>query len=543
MRPLDPVALAANVRSGASGLASFSRKRFRLYAREVIAATLCLTGLGIAAAVFFSQIRPSWYRLTISGGSSEGLRSQIAERLAEEARSRQLNLRLVPTAGSRETLDLIDARKLDVALVQGGLDPTHHPHVRQVAALHIEPLHLLVKPALRPLVGESLRAIRGKTVNLGPAGSGTHDLALDVLRFAGLEPKRADGTGDYIVATLTYRDLLDSTNTAELPDVVFTVSALPSPVVRTLVARHHYHLVELPFGEAFALDALNRRNLGTPELVGADSSDVTKLQIQSTAIPAFTYGVEPPVPPMELQSFGPRLLLVAHEAVASQAVRRLLETVFSPRFAQLTKPPLDATNLSGSPEYPLHDGTLEYIEFNKPLVAGDVIDLLEKGTSLIGGVLGGAFFLWQWVRHRYRRKRELGFETYMVKVAEIEEKALGLEMQASLDLGELLKLQRDLGRLKNQALARFAEGKLEGEQLISGFVSHVNDARNYLNRLILHERENLEDRASELKRPTQALWDETVGAAQAEPETPASEGSGASHDGTERLSSLAGASG
>ncbi len=167
-----------------------------------------------------------------------------------------------------------------------------------------------------------------------------------------------------------------------------------------------------------------------------------------------------------------------------------------------------------------HDGTADYVEFNKPLVAGDVIDLMEKGTSLVGGLLGGGFFLWQWIRHRYRRKRELGFESYMIKVAAIEEQALGLEMQAMLDLGELLKLQRELGRLKNEALARFAEGKLEGEQLMSGFVSHVNDARNYLNRLILHERDNLEARASQQDRPTQALWDETVGVSQREAPPP-----------------------
>ncbi len=147
-----------------------------------------------------------------------------------------------------------------------------------------------------------------------------------------------------------------------------------------LVAQHHYQIVELPFGEAFALDALNRRNVAASELVGTDSSEVTKLQIHTTSIPAFTYGVEPPSPPMEFRSFGPRLLLVAHQAVPAGAVRRLLETVFSPHFAQLTKPPLDSTSLSGSPEYPLHEGTEEYVEFNKPLLAGDVIDLMEKGT-------------------------------------------------------------------------------------------------------------------------------------------------------------------
>ena len=80
-----------------------------------------------------------------------------------------------------------------------------------------------------------------------------------------------------------------------------------------------------------------------------------------------------------------------------------------------------------------------------------------------------------------------------------------------LDLKELLRLQVDLSRLKNEALSRFAEGRLEGEALISGFVAHVNDARNYLTRLILHERDNLENRAQSENRPAEELWFETIG--------------------------------
>ena len=39
---------------------------------------------------------------------------------------------------------------------------------------------------------------------------------------------------------------------------------------------------------------------------------------------------------------------------------------------------------------------------------------------------------------------------------------------------------------------------------MSGFISHVNDARNYLNRLILHERDNLEDQAVKERRTTES---------------------------------------
>jgi TRAP-type uncharacterized transport system substrate-binding protein len=497
-------------------MAAFSFNRVRWYAREWIAAFLCLVALAVVVTVYFSESRPGQFALSISAGSSEGLRHQVAERLAIEGTGHGLEMRLEPTTGSREALDRVDARKLDVALVQGGLDPAFHPHVRQVAALHIEPLHLLVKPALYERVSNNLVALKDKAVNLGPTGSGTHDLARDVLKFAGLTPKRGDGSGDYTIASLSYGELLAETSAGRLPDAIFTVSGLPSPVVRALVVRHHYQLVPLPFGEAFALDAFNQ-DKSPAEAAELDAkSDVAKVRIYPCQIPPFTYGIEPPMPPREIATFGPRLLLVANKNVPSRAVQQILQTIFSPPFAQISKPPLDASLLDISPEYPLHAGTARFQELNKPLMAGDVIDLLEKGTSLAGGVVGAVFFLWQWARQHFRRKRELGFESYMLKVTEIEEQTLSLEMEAKLEIKELLRLLRELGRLKSEALARFAEGKLEGGQLITGFISHVNDARNYLNRLILHERENLEDQAQKERRTAESVWSEAMNEVRAE---------------------------
>jgi TRAP-type uncharacterized transport system substrate-binding protein len=501
-------------------MATGSLKRVRWYAREWIAAGLCLAAVGIATAIYFSRSVRRPYRLSISGGSADGLRHQIAQQLATQGASHGLSFSLVATSGSRDALDLVDAHRLDVAFVQGGLDPSLHPRVRQVAALHVEPLHLLVRPALYGAISANLAALKGKTVNLGPPASGTHDLARDVLKFAGLDPNRDQGSVDYTVVTLSYGDLLKEQDAARLPDAVFTVSALPSPVVRALVMRQHYQLVSLPFGEAFALNALNRLSAQpTTELQDA-KSDVSRVKIYPALIPPFTYGVEPPTPPRELATFGPRLLLVANEQVPNRAVQQTLETIFAPSFAQFSKPPLESSLLDVSPEYPVHPGTERFRELNKPLVAGDVIDLLEKGTSLAGAILGALFFLWQWVRQHFRRKRELGFESYMLQVASIEEQALKLEMDATLEIRELLRLQRDLCRLKNTALARFAEGKLEGGQLMSGFVSQVNDARNYLNRLIVHQRDNLEEQAVKERRTAESVWREALGGKAAEHSDP-----------------------
>ena len=46
---------------------------------------------------------------------------------------------------------------------------------------------------------------------------------------------------------------------------------------------------------------------------------------------------------------------------------------------------------------------------------------------------------------------------------------------------------------------------------MSGFLAHASDARDFLMRLILHQRDNLEDHARAQRRPAEALWNEAVG--------------------------------
>lgn len=485
------------------------KKRLRKIGREWLAATLGVTALAIAVGVYFNESRPRAARLSISAGSVQGLRHQIAERLASDALRRGLRLKVVGTSGSSETLDRVEAGLIDLGLVQGGLATTRRRHVRQVATLHVEPLHLLVKEELYEAVTRSLEALRGKTVNLSDPGSGTYSLSSEVLQFAGLSPRVDGGDGDYLISTLTYRELEAIRDEGKLPDAIFMVSALPSPVARSLITRHHYRLVPLSFGEAFTLDVLHDAIPGFDS--AAENHDVEKAHVTMTEIPAFTYSIMPAVPPNATPTLGTRLLLVAREDADPNAVERIIETVFSPAFAQLARPPLDIKLMDQPPEFEWHQGSLQYLEHNKPLIAGDIVDFMEKGTSLVGALLGGLFFLWQWWKQRYRRKQELGFEAYMLKVTSIERRALELEIGARLDLKELLHLQTALSELKSEALEKFAEGDLEGEELISGFVSHVNDARTYLTRLILHERERLEKQARHEKRSARALWQEVVG--------------------------------
>lgn len=499
-----------------------ARGRFRRVAREWVAAALGLAAVAAAGVVYYRESGRAAYRLTVSAGSDRGQRYQIAQRLKAAAAARQVALTLVPASGSEEALEMVESGALDLALVQGGLDPSGRGRVRQAAALRVEPLHLLVKSELAPAGADGeargLEFLRGRRVNLSEVGSGTYDLAREVLSFAGLGPD-----GDYEPTTRSYRALLEEPDRTRLPDAVFTVSALPSPVARHLLTRRDFRLVPLRFGKAFALDTRHDAGAGAraapPEArtpYGVDRAHVT-----DTEIPAYTYGVSPPTPPRAVPTFGTRLLLVARDDAPAEAVRRVLDAVYTGARGGLA---LDPALLETDPELDWHDGTLAYRDRIKPVVIGDAIDFLEKTTSLLGGVLGGSFFLWQWYRHRTRRRQEAGFESYMLKVAAIERRALELETGAALDLKELVRLQVEVSRLKSEALQRLADGDLDGEELISGFVTHVNDARDYLTRLILHERDNLEEKAALQRRPAETIWFEEVGEVDGPSAHPAGDG-------------------
>src|SRR5262249_21008062 len=152
-------------------------KRFR--DGTLVALGLTAIGLAVFFALHDPRERPVHLRLT--AGQEEGTRHRIAQELRREAARRGLFIDVRPMAGSSDALRAVEAGQVDAALVQGGLEMRDSPVLRQVATLHVEPLHLLVKEEIHRAVARSLAGLRGKVVNLGEPGSGSRLLATDVL--------------------------------------------------------------------------------------------------------------------------------------------------------------------------------------------------------------------------------------------------------------------------------------------------------------------------------------------------------------------------
>ncbi len=420
-------------------------------ARATVLRWTGVVALAVVAGLAAGLLWPQRYELTFTAGHPLGRRHQVAMALAESAAQEGVTLRLVPSSGSMDAIAMVADGTIDGALIQGGLAAP--PVVRQVSAMYPEPLHLLVR---QEIAAGGLAALAGRRVNLGPEGSGTRELATMVLELARLHDVEPTGL-DYAA--------LETLPAESLPDGVFMVQSMPSDVAAFLVSERGYRLLGMPFAASLAY---------------------RDVRLHEATIPAMMYSLDPPVPPVPLPAIGTALLVVAREDIPAAAVDRLLRAIWERDLGRAANlPDLGSRPLVGPPELPLHDGAERFARRRNPMLRAELVESVENARSFLVSTAVALVLLWRWaVRRRSER-----FDRFMDEVTAIERRAMELELSDGRALDELVGLRNRLSALKADALERFTFGKLRGEELMTGFLSHVADVRSYLNALIQHERD------------------------------------------------------
>lgn len=419
---------------------------------------LIAVALAIAAFSLWLAMRQHRYEIRLAAGDPRGRRAEIARALADEAAAHRVDVTIVDTSGSEDSLARVERREVDVALVQGGLDGNED--VREIAPLVLEPLHVLVR-ADQDLY--EIEDLRGHRLMLAPPGSGTRDLALDLLHLAGLS------LHDVSEVSMTYAEL-EEAEEADLPDAIFHVSTMPSPVADTLLADRGYELMPVPYAPAMA---------------------VRHVFISPAIIPIYTYGGAPPTPRADVPTLATRMIAVANRDTSREAVRQLLEALESERFLRHAALPRPPAELFAQPEFPLHPGTVAWQHRDDPFLTSEDVQGIESLRSFAVSLVVAGYLLWRWLRSR----RIHGLDRYLAEVARIDRDALRIEEAATLDLPKMLALRSELGRAKDQALSAFQKGEVASEELLSSFLVHCADVRQHLDRLIVSEREHLQKSA------------------------------------------------
>jgi TRAP-type uncharacterized transport system substrate-binding protein len=425
------------------------------------------------------QSRP--IHLRFSGTNASSAVSELASKVLREVRTHGIELERVITSTSREIARAVDLGLLEVGIIRGGFPPHEFQNLRQVAALGVEPLHLVVRGDVAGEGPPGLDVLKGRRVYVGERGSNSAALAEDLLQFAGFEAGDGTTTADYEAYYASEQQLRQEVDQiahlppseraprlAKLPEALFVGGALPDALIDGLVRMGCYRLVPLPYKQALHID--EHRYHGTQQ------RPLDNRRIESATIPAYTYGAMPAMPVRDFETIGLRLLLVAHQDVPSAAVEKLLRALDEGTFHQYHAELSVGESLA---EYPLHSGANAYLASRRPISLNDAVQNTTNALSMIGAFTAGAFALWSY----FRGLRSVSPQYYLQQIDRIERVVRGVESEdtaptAPVEL--LVYLEARLAELKQTVVDDYAQGRLMDDDALVGILTLIADTRNLL---------------------------------------------------------------
>jgi TRAP-type uncharacterized transport system substrate-binding protein len=208
------------------------------------AITIAVTAfaIGCAAIVLLGNMPP---RVIVMATGPEGdTYHDIGQRYRAVLARANVEVQLVPTAGSVENLaSLLNANSpVNVALIEGGIFGARDTSgVESLGTIFYEPLWWFYRGAVETTGNE---ALRDRKVSIGPEGSGTRALSLELMKRSGMEGRFAQVLS---LPPLAAGDQLRAGNI----DVAFIMTSWESPVVQQLLADPRIGLSGFPHADAF----------------------------------------------------------------------------------------------------------------------------------------------------------------------------------------------------------------------------------------------------------------------------------------------------
>jgi TRAP-type uncharacterized transport system substrate-binding protein len=210
-------------------LRDFLRNNWR-----VVTITVTVVAFVIAAIVILRNMPP---RMIVMATGPEGSTDYaVGERYRAALATAGVQVRLRPTAGSVENLALLLDQNsgVSVALLQGGtIGAQASSKLESLGTVFYEPLWLFHKRDLGNNKG--LLDLRGRKISVGPVGSGTRALSLELLRRNGI-----DGQVSELLA-LAEEVAAEKLLAGEI-DAAATLNGWEAPIVQKLITDEHIEL-------------------------------------------------------------------------------------------------------------------------------------------------------------------------------------------------------------------------------------------------------------------------------------------------------------
>jgi uncharacterized protein len=228
--------------------------RPRRRGRQALAVWVWILGLCAAAliATYVMFVEPPPPRsIVIASGARNGAYFRFAQRYAEGLQAQGLSVEVRETAGSVENLRLLgeDGSGVAVAIVQSGVaGPDDVKRAYALGSLYREPLWVFYRGESRL---ERLSQLAGKRVGVGPAGSGTHAIAMQLLAVNGLVESRSPGENARVTTVpANVADAAKALQAGEL-DAAFFVAAIEADYIQSLLNQKGVNLLSFSQHEAY----------------------------------------------------------------------------------------------------------------------------------------------------------------------------------------------------------------------------------------------------------------------------------------------------
>lgn len=214
----------------------------RLQRSWLISAAAALAVIVLAAAVFIVETMPP-RTVVMATGAEGGANYEMGLRYRAILAQSGVNLQLATTTGGLENLARLRDPKsgVGVAFIQGGTTTEKEsPDVEALGTVFYEPLWFFY----RSEIGDGLRALRGRRVSIGPEGSGTRALALELIKRFKLDTVIGEISG------FTPQAAADKLIAGDI-DAAFIITGWDSRVVQQLMDAKDIALADAPRADAY----------------------------------------------------------------------------------------------------------------------------------------------------------------------------------------------------------------------------------------------------------------------------------------------------
>ncbi|MEL7121008.1 MAG: TAXI family TRAP transporter solute-binding subunit [Bacteroidota bacterium] len=328
-------------------------------------------------------------KMVIGAGSENGEAFQFALAIADLAQKHipPLDIEVIPTAGSKENMELLSKNVIQLATVQADIESV--PQARIVSNLYPDLFQLVVHDSSEIY---SFRDLKNKRIALPSKGGGQFISFWSIASHFGITESDIE-----VVHLKDLQAEIESFKNRTV-DALFRVRAPKNSAIAKLIHQCPTRIVPISQGNAIKL---------------------TQPAFTVTHIPEGTYRGNPAIPEKDIATIGVQRLLIARSDADDAAIKEITRLLYERRRELLLKTPL--AGFITQPDWgegtfiPMHSGAQQYYNREEPLYIVENADFFALLLSAIIGVLSGGW----WIRSYFQEKQKNTADHYAKEILKL----------------------------------------------------------------------------------------------------------------------------